>query len=463
MSQPFVIIGGDAAGMSAASKIKRDLPDADVIVFERGQVISYSACGMPYWIAGTVASDQQLIVLTPERARRKRGIDVRIGHEVLAIDRASKNVTVLRHATGEQFTQPYHRLLIATGARALKPPIPGIDQAGIFTLRSLADAQQIVQYLTEHQPQSAVVIGGGYIGLEMVEALRTRQLSVSVVEQLPQLLPTFDPDMLEDVEATLRAHEVSLLLSTRVERITRTADHFSLQLTPSDGTGPTTQLTADLIIVAAGVAPNSELAKAAGLRLGETGAIWVDDQMRTSDPAIFAAGDCVEHQHLVLGKAAWIPLAPAANKGGRLAGENMAGGNATFPGIVGTAVIKVFDYTVACTGLTEAAAKASGRFGAQGEFVGAATIRDRDRASYWPGVAELQVKIVFDRRDGRLLGGQIIGRDGVNKRIDILATALHAGMTVRQVGWLDLSYAPPYSLTWDPVQVAANVASSNLL
>ncbi len=269
--------------------------------------------------------------------------------------------------------------------------------------------------------------------------------------------------MLENVAATLRAHEVALLLSTRVERIVRTAEHFVLTVAPSDGPGPTTPLTADLIIVAAGVAPNVELAEAAGLRLGTTGAIWVDEQMRTSDPAIFAAGDCVEHQHLVLGRPAWIPLAPAANKGGRLAGENIAGGNATFPGIVGTAVVKVFDYTLACTGLNEAEARASGQFGAHGEFVGAAMIRENDRASYWPGVTELQVKVVFDRRDGRLLGGQIVGRDGVNKRIDILATALHARMTVMQVGWLDLSYAPPYSPTWDPVQIAANVASTNLL
>ncbi len=463
MSQPFVIIGGDAAGMSAASKIKRALPEAEVLVFERGQVISYSACGMPYWIAGTVATDRELIVLTPERARRKRGIDVRIGHEVLAIDRAAKTVTVLRHATGERLIQPYARLLIATGARATRPPIPGIDLPGIFTLRALADAQQIQQYLAKHEPKSAVVIGGGYIGVEMVEALRARQLTVQVIEQLPHLLTNFDPDMLEEVAATLRAHEVALLLSTRVERIARTAEHFVLTVAPSDGPGPTTQLTADLIIVAAGVAPNVELAEAAGLRLGTTGALWVDEQMRTSDPAIFAAGDCVEHQHLVLGRPAWIPLAPAANKGGRLAGENMAGGNATFPGIVGTAVVKVFDYTLACTGLNEAEAKASGQFGAHGEFVGAATIRENDRASYWPGVTELQVKVVFDRRDGRLLGGQIVGRDGVNKRIDILATALHARMTVMQVGWLDLSYAPPYSPTWDPVQIAANVASTHLL
>ena len=459
MTHSFVVIGGDGAGMSAASKIKRELPAAQVIVFERGAEISYSACGMPYWIAGVVDSDQRLIVLTPERAREKRGIDVRIGHEVTAIDPAMHSVTVKRLPTGESFRQPYTKLLIATGASAVRPPILGLDLPGVFTLRNLPDARQIERFLHERAPRRALVVGGGYISLEMVEALHARGLAVSVVEVAPQLMPNFDADMVDEVSKHVRAQGVALYLSHKVNAVTANGDGLIAHMTEADGaSGLVQHIAADLVLVATGVHPNRTLAEAAALRIGETGAIWVDDHMRTSEPDIFAAGDCVEHRHLVLGKNVWIPLATSANKGGRIAGDNMAGGDATFPGIVGTAVVKVFDYTMAVTGLTETAARASGQFGEDGAFVGATIITEPDKAGYWPGVEPLRVKLVYDRRDGRLLGGQLAGKAGVNKRIDILATALHARMSVHDVGWLDLSYAPPYSPTWDPVQVAATVA-----
>jgi NADPH-dependent 2,4-dienoyl-CoA reductase/sulfur reductase-like enzyme len=304
------------------------------------------------------------------------------------------------------------------------------------------------------------VIGGGYIGLEMVEALHARGLAVTVVELLPHLMANFDADMVNEVTEHVRAHGVEIALNTKVSAVTTHTDALVAQLdagVATDAAPP--PITTDLIVVATGVRPNRALAEAAGLRIGATGAIWVDDQMRTSDPDIFAAGDCVEHVHLVLGQHAWIPLATSANKGGRIAGINMAGGTASFPGILGTAVVKAFDYTMAITGITEASAKQSDQFGDHGRFVGATIITEPDKAGYWPGVEELRVKLVYDRRNGRLLGGQLVGKEGVNKRIDILATALHAGMTVHDLGWLDLSYAPPYSPTWDPVQVAANVAA----
>jgi CoA-dependent NAD(P)H sulfur oxidoreductase len=463
MSHPYVIIGGDAAGMSAASKIKRQCPAAQVIVFERESYISYSACGMPYWIAGVVESDQALIVLTPEQARAQRGIDVRTGHEVIRIDPTAKTVEVRRRATGEILTQPYAKLLIATGAAAVKPPLPGLDRTGVFTLRSLGDARHIQQFIADHEPQRAVIIGGGYIGLEMAEALCHRNLAVTVVELVPQIMPNFDSDMVADVTAHLIAQGVQLQTATQVKAIEQDGDHLAVITHSPNADQPPQTIPADLIIVSTGVKPNRQLAEAAGLRIGETGAIWTDGQLRTSDPHIYAAGDCVEHDHLVLGQKAWIPLATSASKGGRVAGDNMAGGHATFPGIVGTAVVKVFDYTMAVTGLTEAAAKSSGRFGAQGEHVGTALISEPERAGYWPGMVEIKVKLVFDRRNGRLLGGQLAGKDGVNKRIDIIATALHARMTVLDLGWLDLSYAPPYSPTWDPVQVCANVAARQVV
>lgn len=454
MSYPYVIIGGDAAGMSAASKIKRERPDAETIVFERGHYISYSACGMPYWISGVVESDRQLIVLTPERARERRGIDVRTGHEVTAIDPATKTVTVKRQETGETLIQPYTKLLIATGASAQRPPIPGLDLPGVFTLRAIPDAQRIDQHLEQTHPQRAVIIGGGYIGLEMAEALHARGLSVTIVEMLPHLMPNFDTDMVAEVTTHLAEHGVQVYTGERVNALAQADGHIHVQLASG------TTLPAELVLVSTGVRPNSELAKAAGLKLGKSGAIWVDAQMRTSDPHIYAAGDCVEHYHIVLGENAWIPLATSANKGGRIAGDNMSGQQSSFPGIAGTAVVKVFDYTMAVTGVTERQAIEHGKWGANGaEEVASTVITAWEKAGYWPGAERIKVKLIYKKSDGRILGGQIVGKVGVNKRIDIIATALSARMNVETLGMLDLSYAPPYSPTYDPVQVCANVAA----
>jgi NADPH-dependent 2,4-dienoyl-CoA reductase/sulfur reductase-like enzyme len=359
--------------------------------------------------------------------------------------------------------QPYSKLLIATGAAAVKPLINGLDLPGVFTLRKLSDARQIDRFIAEHTVRRGLIIGGGYIGLEMAEALHARGLEVTLVELLPQLMPNFDADMVQPVTAHLTEKGVTVLTGLRVRSVEQGQDQLAVLTMPAGNQqGGKAGIATDLIMVATGVRPNSELAKAAGLQLGVANAIWVDDHMCSSDPDIYAAGDCVAHWHLVLAQNAWIPLATSANKGGRIAGENMAGGNATFPGIIGTAVVKVFDYTMAVTGLTEQAAKLSAKFGANGEDVGATVIDENDRAGYWPGVTEIKVKLVFQKSSGRLLGGQIVGKDGVNKRIDIIATAIHARMTVMDLGLLDLSYAPPYSPPWDPVQVCANVAAKEV-
>jgi NADPH-dependent 2,4-dienoyl-CoA reductase/sulfur reductase-like enzyme len=457
MDAPYVIIGGDAAGMSAASKIKRESPTAEVIVFERSGYISYSACGMPYWIAGIVESDRKLIVLTPEIARKKRGIDVRIHHDVIAIDPAQHLVHGINRESGKPFSQAYSKLCIATGASAVKPPIPGIDLPGVFTLRALTDAQEIYAYMQERPMRTAVVVGGGYVGLEMVEALRERELEVHLVEMQPQIMPNYDAEMVASIAAHLSEQGVRVHTRTQLTAITKRGEGLSVQ---TDLAG---EIVANLVIVSVGMRPNSELAGAAGLRLGESGAIQVDQQLLTSDSDIFAAGDCVEHYHLVLERNVWIPLAPSANKGGRVAGENMLGGNVILPGILGTAIVKVFDYAMAITGLTEFEARASGIFGTDGEFVGSAVIETNDKSSYWPGVETLMVKLIFDKRGGRIVGSQLVGKDGVNKRIDIVATAITAKMTLSDVTLLDLSYAPPYSTTHDPLQICASVAQRQLI
>jgi len=452
MSQTFVIIGGDAAGMSAASKAKRNQPDAEVIVFERGPHISYSACGMPYWIGGVIDSDRKLMILTPERARERRGIDVRILHEVTGIDPQQKTVAVTDRDRGESFTQPYDKLVIATGAAAIKPPIPGMDRPGVFTLRALSDGQRIYHYMADHAPQRAVIIGGGYVGVEMAEALRDRNVDVTLVEMLPQLMPNFDADMVDEVAAHLREQEVTIRPQTRATAITAQGD--ALAVAVESEVGEVDELPADLILVATGVRPNSELAAAAGIELGVANAIRVDEQMRTNQPDIFAAGDCATHYHRVLEENAWIPLAPAANRGGRVAGDNLSGGDPTFPGIIGTAIVKAFDYTMAVTGLTEKDAKASGKFGE----IGSAVVDSYEKAHYWPGAEKIKVKLVFAKAGGRVLGGQMVGKTGVGKRIDVIATAVTARLTVADMGMLDLAYAPPYAPTYDPIQVCANVA-----
>lgn len=458
MPAPYVIIGGDAAGMSAASKIKREQPDAEVIVFERGRHISFSACGIPYWIGGVVASDRQLVILTPEIARKRRGIDVRIYHEVTRIDPQAHTVFGRRTDTGEEFSRPYAKLLIATGARASAPPLPGLDLPGVFTLRSLSDGERIHAYIERHAPKRAVVIGGGYIGIEMVEALRDLNMEVHLIELLPQIMPNFDPEMVEPVAAHLLEKGAAIRTGVQVKAIEQTDTALRVVTDAADGA-----IEADLVLIATGVRPNAELAEAAGLQLSAGGAIAVDTQMRTSAPDIFAAGDCAVHYHLVLEEPVWIPLATSANKGGRIAGDNMAGSQILFPGVLGTAVVKAFDYTMAITGLTESAARRSGRFGLDGEFLGSTVIENKDKAAYWPGAETLHVKLVFDRRDGRVLGGQLVGKAGVNKRIDIIATAITARMTVEDIGLLDLSYAPPYSPTHDPIQICANVAQREVI
>ncbi|NQV29520.1 MAG: FAD-dependent oxidoreductase [Candidatus Marinimicrobia bacterium] len=448
MGKKLVIIGGDAAGMSAASKIRRIQPEAELIVFEKGRHISYAACGIPYWISGVVEDGGKLEVLTAETARNKRNIDVRLGHEVTRIDIAHRVVSVHNHETGDQFDQPFDGLLIATGASATIPPIPGIDKTGVFSLRSLTDGQLIIDYIKDNEVAHATIIGGGYIGLEMAESFRQRNIAVTIVERADQLAATFDKDILESVTEHVLEQGVDLRLNTTVISIESVEKGLQINTTGES-------IKSDIVLVSSGVGPNSKLASDAGIALGAGRAIRIDEHMETSIPGVYAAGDCAAHKHLVLNEDVWIPLAPTANRGGRIAGENMAGIASRFKGMLGTASVKVFDFTIAQTGLTGYQANQSGLFGE----IETSMITAGSRAHYYPGSTPVTIKLVVEKSSKRLLGAQMVGRADIAKRLDVLATAITAKMTVEDIGMLDLSYAPPIAPVYDPIHVAANVAN----
>jgi NADPH-dependent 2,4-dienoyl-CoA reductase/sulfur reductase-like enzyme len=445
MAKRLIVIGGVAAGMSAAAKARRTDRNLQVVVYERTPYISYAACGMPYLIAGDIPDPHELIVRTPEQMG-KQGVEVHVGHEVAAIEPEACSLTI-RDLHGERdFTQSYDSLVIATGARPVWPRLPGSDLHGIFALRSLSSGMDAQRFVVENRPRRAVVVGGGYVGVEMAETFRRLGLDVTMVIRSGQVMrATLDGDVRELVHAELARHGVEVIQDTpvafegdgRVEAIATAAR----------------RLPCDIVLLGIGTRPNVELAEAAGVALGPTGAIAPDAHMCTNLPGVYAAGDCCETLHLVTGQPAYIPLGSTANKQGRVAGENAAGGRATFGGVVGTTVVRCFDVAVATTGLT--AERACGL----GYDVQETMIRAKDISHYFPGAADIHVKLVVDGETDRLLGGQIVGRRGVAKRVDVLATALHNRMTVADLQRLDLSYAPPFAPVWDSILVAANVAA----
>jgi len=446
----LVVIGGDAAGMSAASRAKRQNPDLHILAFEKGGHTSYSACGIPYLVGKVVEESRKLIARTPRQFRENQDIDVRIHHQVVEIDGPNRRVRVLDRENKKEFTEPYDQLLIATGARPFCPRLPGAEAEGIFGLSTLESGIRVRREVDEKRPRRAVVVGGGYIGLEMAEALILRGLDVALIQRGPQVMNTLDPDMgalvskaLRDVGVDLYLNEPLAGFETVNGRVTGVA------------TGRRT-LPADLVILGMGVRPRSELAKAAGIPLGVREAIRVNERMQTEVEGIWAAGDCAETFHLVSHRSVHIPLGTTANKQGVVAGTNLAGGYATFPGVVGTAVTKVCQFEVARTGLTERELADLGW-----EWT-SAVIESKTRAGYYPGAGKITVKVLAEKENGRLLGGQIVGVEGAAKRIDVLATALHAGMTAQNIVDLDLSYAPPYSPVWDPVQTAARKVVKNI-
>ena len=437
-----VIIGGVAGGASAAARLRRLDERAEIIVFERSGFVSYANCGLPYYIGGTIAEKRELTLQTPESFWNRFRIRVKTKHEVLAIDPAAKTVTVKDLSTGKTFTESYDKLVLSPGAMPTRPPLPGIDSERIFSLRTVEDTLRIHDYVRREKPQSAVLVGGGYIGIEVAENLRELGLDVAIVQRPKQLMNTLDYDMATFVHAKLREKGIRLELGRSVSGFEERDGQI---LTLIDGQDP---LPADLVLLAIGVTPDSGLAKQAGLALGIKGSIVVNDRMETSAPDIYAVGDAVQVKHAVTGQDTLIALAGPANKQGRIAADNICGLDSRYRGSQGSSIIKVFDLTVASTGLTE---KAAASAGIDADCV---VLSPGSHASYYPGARPMTMKVVFEKQTFRLLGAQIAGGEGVDKRIDVLAVALHAGMRADELKDLDLAYAPPYSSAKDPVNMA---------
>ena len=440
----FVIIGGDAAGMSAASRAKRTMPEMDVIVLEKTEDVSYSACGMPYNIADADRDIDDLVVRRADVFRKKQGIDLLTGYHVNAVDTKNRIVSGTICHNREPFRFFYDRLLIATGGRPKIPALPGFDLPGVVALKSLQDGRGIKAYIETHRVQKVVIIGMGYIGLEMAEALRERNIGVEMVKPGPDLLPWMPRELAQVIELELIDNQVRLHLGCKIAGIEKTTDH--LQVVCSDHT-----LTADMVLVAIGIDPNSELAVDAGLETGVGNAIAVNRNLQTADENIYAAGDCADAYHVVTGQKAWIPLALRANRAGWAVADNVCGRETRLEGVAGTAVFKAFNLEVARTGLSLAE---SNRFGFEPAEV---TIKSRSRAHAHPGAETIWVNVIGDIKSGRLLGAQMVGREGVAHRINAAAVALHNRMAVAAFSQTDLAYAPPFGPVWDPLLTAANV------
>ncbi len=449
----IVIVGGVAAGMSAATRARRMNENASIIVLERGGHISFANCGLPYFLSGQIKGEQKLLVTTPEKVRERYNIDARVGHEVIGINRASKTVDVRVIATGQSLAIPYDKLILATGAAPIIPAIEHVHAPNVFLLRSIEDTQSVERFLSVQKPASVAIVGAGFIGLEMAQAMRERGLDVTLIEKSPHVLPPVDPEMALPVEAELIRNKVKLITGSGLSAL-HAAENAVTEIEIEDGR----KIAVDMVLLSIGVRPNTALAREAGLIIGATGAIAVDAHQRTSDADIYAVGDNSEVRHGVTGQPARIPLAGPANRLGRLAGQHAASGSSPAAGkSLGTAIVQVFDLAVGITGLNEAAARAAGF------DVDAAYVYPSHHASYYPGARPLRIKLVYDRRTGKILGAQAIGQAGVDKRIDVIATAIHFGAAVDDLAQLDLAYAPQFASAKDPIHQAAMVAQNQRL
>lgn len=448
MGERLVVIGGDAAGMSAASQARRRRgpQDLEIIAFEKGSYTSFSACGIPYFIGGVVDDFDKLIARSPEAFRSKQSIDVRIRSEVTEIDLDKRSVVVRDHEGSKTYEERFDLLLYATGAKPLRPPLENSDAQGIFGVQTLGDGEAIKRFIEREGCKSAVVVGGGYIGIEMAEAFVLRGMDVSLIERAPQPMSTLDPDMGELVGTAMEGEGITLHRGETVQGFEVEEGRVVAVVTDRR------TIQTDVVILGLGARPNTELAEHAGIPLGPTRGVKVDRRMRTEVEGVWAAGDCAEKFHLVSRKPVTIALGTHANKEGRTAGINIGGGYETFPGVLGTAVSKVCSLEVARTGLKESEATDAGF-----EFV-TATVDSTTRAGYFPGAAPIKTKMIVERRSGLLLGAQIIGQEGAAKRIDVIATALWNEMTVEDMLQMDLSYAPPFAPVWDPVLITARKA-----
>jgi NADPH-dependent 2,4-dienoyl-CoA reductase/sulfur reductase-like enzyme len=438
----FVVIGGDAAGMSAASRAKRNNPDLNVTVLEKTMDVSYSACGMPYNIADPERKIEDLVVRQAHVFREKQDINLLAGHCVEFIDPIGGTVSGTS-LDGKAFDVSYDKLLIATGGSPIIPDLEGFDLPGVMALKSLDDGRKIKAYIKSNHVKKVVIIGMGYIALEMCEALRARSIDVDMVKPRPVFLPWMEKELADVVKNEVETHQIKLYLGHTIEKID--FENKRLKVICSD-----LDLEADMVLAALGIKPNSELAAQAGLDLGAKNAIAVNKKLQTSNENIYAAGDCTDAYHVVTGEKTWIPLALRANRAGWAVADNICGKDAKLSGVAGTAVFKVFDLEVARTGLAVDEAK---KFGFEPVKV---TIKTRSRAHAHPGASVIHVQMVGDKKTGRLLGAQMVGKEGVAHRINAVAVALHNQMTVKDYSQTDLAYAPPFGPTWDPTLTAAN-------
>ena len=461
----ILIIGGVAGGASAAARLRRLDEKAEITVLEQGEFVSFANCGLPYYIGGDIADRDALLLQTPGSFKARFGIDVRVFSEAIHIDRAGKTVAVRDLKTGKEYSEAYDKLILSPGAKPFIPPVPGIDNSKVFTVRNIPDTLKIKEYINSGAPASAVVVGGGYIGIEMAENLKQAGLEVTIVEMADHVIASLDYDMACLVHNYIKKKGIGLLPGTRLSSIEDESGKLSLTLEPMAQTAPLhgggdalcpAKQSADMVILSVGIRPDTNLAKAAGLELGATGAIKVDSTMRTSDENIYAVGDAVEIPEFVTGRPSNIPLAGPANKQGRIAADNICGFESKYKGTQGSAIIKVFDMTVAVTGITEAAAANQGI-----DYDKVFTL-SASNASYYPGGREMAVKTIFEKTTGRILGAQIVGYKGADKRIDVLAAAIRAGMTATDLTELELCYAPPFSSAKDPINFAGYVIENTV-
>ena len=449
-----VIVGGVAGGATAAARLRRLDEQAEIIVFERSGYISYANCGLPYYIGDTITDPEDLTLQTPESFFSRFRVDMRVHHEVTAIHPDRKTVSVRNLETGDEFEESYDRLILSPGAKPAQPRLPGVGIDRVFTLRTVEDTFRIKEYINRHQPKSVVLAGGGFIGLELAENLRHLGIAVTIVQRPKQLMNPFDADMASFIHSEMRKHGVRLALGYTVEGFEEKDGGVDILLKDNP------PLHADMVALAIGVVPDTSLAKEAGLKLGIKGSIVVNERMETSVPDIYAAGDAVQVKHYVTGEDALISLAGPANKQGRIIADNICGRNSRYLGSQGSSVIKVFDMTAATTGVNEISARKAGL------DVDTVILSPMSHAGYYPGGKLMTMKVVFEKETYRLLGAQIVGYEGVDKRIDVLAAAIHAGMKAPQLKDLDLAYAPPYSSAKDPVNMAGfmieNIANGTL-
>lgn len=437
-----VIVGGVAGGATAAARLRRLDEQAEIVVFERSGFISYANCGLPYYIGDVIKDPQDLTLQTPESFFSRFRVDMKVRHEVTALHPEKHTVSVKNLKTGEEFEESYDKLILSPGAKPTQPPVPGTDLEKLFTLRTVEDTLRIKRYINRNHPKSAILAGGGFIGLEVAENLRELGMDVTIVQRPKQLMKPFDSDMAAFIHNEMRKHGVKLALGHTVEGFEETEDGVQVLLKDE------APLRTDMVILAIGVTPDTRLAKEAGLELGVKGSILVNDKMETSAPDIYAVGDAVQVKHFVTGQETLISLAGPANKQGRIAANNICGMDSHYPGSQGSSIVKVFDMTAAATGINETTAKSAGL------DVDKVILSPMSHAGYYPGGKVMTMKVVFEKETYRLLGAQIVGYEGVDKRIDVLATAIHTGMKATELAELDLAYAPPYSSAKDPVNLA---------